>query len=109
MIERFIRSMKVECTRQILVPFRVDAMREELACYVIRYNEHRPHQGLDGLTPAEVFGGEASLNPGVPFEPRPRWPATGKSRNTHALRLHLTITFVEGRRHLPVVELTRAS
>ena len=45
-IERFMRSMKTECTRQILVPFGLDAMREELACYVTWYNEHRPHQSL---------------------------------------------------------------
>ncbi len=105
-IERFIRSMKAECTRCILVPFRLDAMREELACYMIWYNEHRPHQALDGLTPNEVYRGEVSPEPGVRFEPRPRWPAADNSR---ARRLHLTIKFMEGRRHLPVVELTRAA
>ena len=30
-IERFNRSMKTECTRQILVPFGLDAMRDEFA------------------------------------------------------------------------------
>ncbi|MHC4920999.1 MAG: transposase [Planctomycetota bacterium] len=110
-IERFIRSMKVECTRQILVPFRLDAMREELACYVIWYNEHRPHQGLDGMTPAEVYVGEASPSPGVRFEPRPRWSTeTGRDgRCRRACCLHLIVNFVEGRRHLPVVELTQAA
>ena len=53
-IERFIRSMKAECTRCILVPFRLDAMREELALYVTWYDENRPHQALDGMTPNEV-------------------------------------------------------
>jgi putative transposase len=53
-IERFIQSMKAECTRRILVPFGLGSMREELALYVIWYNEHRPHQGLDGMTPDEV-------------------------------------------------------
>ena len=110
-IERFIRSMKTECTRCILVPLRLDAMREDLACYVICYNEHRPHQALDGLTPDEVYRGEASPEPGVRFEPRPRWPVeTGQDdRCQRAGRLHLTIKFVEGRRHLPVVELTQAA
>ncbi len=59
---------KRECTRCILVPFRLDRMREELACYVIWYNEHRPHQSLNGMTPAEVYDDEASPNPGVRFE-----------------------------------------
>jgi hypothetical protein len=110
-IERFIRSMKAECCRCILVPFRLDAMREELACYVIWYNQHRPHQALSGLTPNEVYRGEASSEPGVRFETRPRWPTeTGREgRCQRAGRLHLMVKFVEGRRHLPVVELTRAA
>ena len=63
------------------------------------------------MTPAEVYGGEASPNPGVRFETRPPWPVdTGRDgRCQRAGRLHLTIKFVEGRRHLPVVELTRAA
>ncbi|MHC5070902.1 MAG: DDE-type integrase/transposase/recombinase [Planctomycetota bacterium] len=73
-IERFIRSMKAESTRCILVPLRLDAMREELSLYVSWYSEHRPHQGLNGMTPDEVYRGEASPSPGVRFEPRPRWP-----------------------------------
>ena len=110
-IERFIRSMKVECTRQILVPFRLDAMREELALYVTWYNEYRPHQGLDGATPNDVHAAEASSNPGVRFEPRPQWPVnTGRDdQSQRAARLHLIVAFVEGRRHLPVVELTQAA
>ncbi len=103
--------MKVECTRQILVPFRLDAMREELALYVTWYNEYRPHQGLDGAAPNDVDRGEASSNPGVRFEPRPQWPVnTGRDdQRQRVSRLHLTVAFVEGRRHLPVVELTRAA
>ncbi len=54
----------------------------------------------------QVYCGEASPSFGVRFEPRPRWPAADNSR---ARRLHLTIKFLEGRRHLPVVELTRAA
>jgi len=29
-VERFIRSMKSECTRRIVVPFRLNQMRREL-------------------------------------------------------------------------------
>ncbi len=108
-IERFIRSMKAECTRQISVPFQLDAMREELACYMVWYNDHRPHQALDGMSPAEVYDRSPTLR--TRFEPRPRWPVNpgrdGQCQRTS--RLHLTVMFVEGRRHLPVVELTRAA
>ncbi len=107
-IERFIRSMKGECTRQILVPFRLDAMREELALYTTWYNEFRPHQGLNGMTPDEVYRGEASSTSGHRFEPRPRWPVLDKTRK-RAQRLQLTVGFVEGRRHLPIVELAQAA
>ncbi len=110
-IERFIRSMKRECTRRIVVPFRLDAMREELALYVTWYNEYRPHQGLDGTTPNDVYAGEVSSNPGVRFEPRPKWPVNTRrdGQCQRVSRLHLVVAFVEGRRHLPVVELTRAA
>ncbi len=36
-IERFIRSLKSECTRKITVPFRLDQMRHEVACYATWY------------------------------------------------------------------------
>ena len=38
-IERFFRSMKEECMRQIVVPLGLGAMRRELASYVIWHNE----------------------------------------------------------------------
>ena len=62
--------MKVECTRRILVPFGCRAMREEIGCYATWYNQHRPHQPLDGLTPAEAHSGETRR--AVSFETRSR-------------------------------------
>jgi len=55
-VERFIRSMKSECTRRIQVPFRRDRVRGELALYVAWYNAHRPHSALAVRTPSEVYG-----------------------------------------------------
>ncbi len=107
-LERFIRSMKTECTRRILVPLRLDAMRDELGCYITWYNQHRPHQALTGLTPAEVYCREASPEPSIRFEPRPRWPSPPDG-HTRAGRLHLTVKYFEGRRHLPVVALAQAA
>ena len=84
-------------------------MREELACYMVWYNDHRPHQALDGMTPAEVYDRSPTLR--TRFEPRPRWPVNpgrdGQCQRTS--RLHLTIKFVDGRRHLPIVELEQAA
>ncbi len=84
-------------------------MRGELALYVTWYNENRPHQALDGMAPIDVYRGEASPKPGVRFETRPRWPVTDKIPHAPARRLHLTIKFLEGRRHLPIVELEQAA
>jgi putative transposase len=56
-IERFIRSMKDECTRGILVPLRLGAVRRQIDWYVGWHNHHRPSQALGGRTPAEVYEG----------------------------------------------------
>jgi putative transposase len=96
-IERFIRSMKSECTGRILVPLRLHEMRGELAAYVAWYNEHRPHQGLHGGTPGES---DADI---VPL--RPQFETRGK----HGVKLKLKISYVRGRTHLPIVELKNAA
>ena len=95
MIERFIRSMKGECTSRILVPLDAQAMRRELFFYAFWYNEHRPHQALDGRTPLDVHNHSPTTSPGQDI-----------SRD-EGLILH--VEFLEGRRHLPVVELRRAA
>src|SRR3989442_3109611 len=51
-IERWIRTAKVECTRQlIVVPYRFPTFEQELALYIYWYNGHRPHTWLGGATP----------------------------------------------------------
>jgi transposase InsO family protein len=108
-IERFLRSMKTECTRQIVVPLRLQEMRMELACYITWYNEHRPHQGLDGQTPSEMYHGSARPAPVARLEPRPRWPLCEPGRGRRTPHIRLVVGLLEGRRHLPVVELQRAA
>lgn len=108
-VERFIRSMKVECTRRILVPFRLIAMRRELSLYATWYNEYRPHTWLGASTPAEVYRGEPVTTEAPRYEPRPRWTRKGKDRNrSSGARLTLALKRVRGRRHLPIVELNAA-
>ena len=111
-IERFIRSMKDECTRRVLVPLRLDAVRHELACHATWYNEHRPHQGLGGRTPMEVYEGQSPANEAPRFEPRPRWPRGSRCAQPVVpvagqcgAGVELVLGHVERRRHLPVVQL----
>jgi transposase InsO family protein len=104
-VERLIRSVKHECTRQIRVPLGHEAMRRELVFYAAWYNESRPHQALSGMTPAERYDGAGST--AKSFEPRPRWPADDGA--VRVKRLQLVVTFLEGRKHLPIVELKQAA
>jgi putative transposase len=115
-IERFIRSMKREATRKIRVPLSQDAMRREISYYVAWYNEHRPHSGLLGRTPAEVFEGKRPANRKPRFEPRYRWPRgspcaapRARVKGKTGAKLVLVIGFYEGKKHLPVIELKRAA
>ncbi len=111
-VERFIRSMKSEGTRRIYVPLRRDAMRRELGIYMTWYNEHRPHQSLDGCTPMEVYESAKPANKAARLEPRARWPRrrlcaapAARVRGKCGVKFALVVGGAEGRRHLPVVEL----
>gem|GEM_PF-2945926 len=53
-LERFMRSLKQECTLQIRVPQNPDDMRSILSLYLAWYNEFRPHQGLGGRVPMDL-------------------------------------------------------
>lgn len=41
------------------------------------------------------------------IEPRSRWPHQGRRRS--ADKVQLAVSYVEGRKHLPVIELRRAA
>ncbi len=54
-VERFIRSMKQECTRCLFVLLSLAAIRREICLYAIWYNTRRPHMALGGKAPREVY------------------------------------------------------
>jgi transposase InsO family protein len=115
-IERFIKSMKNECTRKILIPLRLDAMRQEISYYINWYNQFRPHSFLEGRSPDEVYGDLVPANSKPRFEPRSRWPRGSpcaapltKIKGKRGSKLVLVIGFFEGRKHLPVIELKRVA
>ena len=115
-VERFIRSMKIECTRLIRVPLQLNAMRREIGSYAMWYNLYRPSQGLCGRTPLEVYADLRPANASPRFEPRKNWPTTGSCaspqtaiRGARGVELSLVVGYVEGRRHLPVVELRKVA
>ena len=93
-IERFFRSLKSECTRRILIPLRQVTFQLELDIYIQWYHQHRPHQGIHGLTPKEHHGYIRTKRPGQPPE--------------FNNELTLDLTFLKGRAHLPIVRLRKA-
>ncbi|HEY6724777.1 MAG TPA: DDE-type integrase/transposase/recombinase [Polyangiaceae bacterium] len=111
-VERFIRSMKDEGLRRILVPMRLELMRTELVAYAAWYNTARPHQALGGRTPEEVCFGRKPARDGPRFEPRPGLAAHLEAhdlRPEHGAALELVVDFQHGRPHLPLPNLKAAA
>lgn len=115
-VERFIRTMKDDCTRRIVVPCRRDSFRKELLLFIDWYNGDRPHTWLDGRTPDEVYFGKPAGCCAPRFETRRRWPRRSRCAHPHSeirgrrgVRLDLHVGFRARRKHLPVVELRPAA
>ena len=116
MIERFIRSLKRECLRVILVPLREQAILGELELFADWYNNHRPHSALFGQTPTEPYRGVDPASQLPRFEPRTRWPRGAPCSSPQAsvagepgAIVRLEVTYQANRRHLPTVSLKRAA
>jgi hypothetical protein len=115
-VERFIRSLKDECTRKIVVSMRRGDLQRELDTYAVWFNADRPHERLRGATPDEVYYGRRPAARQPRLEPRARWPRSAPCARPHALvrgrpgaTLELAVTQREGRRHLPIVTLRRVA
>ncbi len=114
--ERFIRNIKQECVRRIIIPLATDAFERELLTYALWYNEHRTHQALQGRTPNEVHEGRFPACD-MPRIEVIRMPKGNKNPDTAVIeriaekapRLRLVVKHFDNRRHLPIVELERAA
>ena len=100
-IERFFLTLKSEAMRVIMVPFSLAAMRAELVAAVQWYDAYRPHQSFGGRTPAEVYEGLKRADQRAGTE--------SGSRLTSGEQLALKVSYLEGRKHLPIVELRAAA
>ncbi len=92
------------------------AFRSDVTRIVDWYNEHRPHMTLKGATPNEVYFRQRPANRQPRFEPRPAWPRGSPCAAPQCLvkgqpgtQIQMAVEFVNHRRHLPVVRLTRAA
>jgi putative transposase len=114
--ERLIQTIKRDCTRRIVVPYRKCAMERELSLYSDWYNGERPHTSLDGATPGEIHDGvkPASKRARLELRTRPTGDcAIDASRIRRSGRrnaeIELVVEYLNGRRHLPVVSLRSAA
>ena len=80
----------------------------EQSAYTTWFNEHRPHQALEGCTPQEIYDAFAPLNEAQRFPLRPARTAD-QDDAVSGLRLTLAVAYHEGRRQLPIIELKRAA
>ena len=116
-IERFIKTLKDEGTRRLLVPLESRSARRELLFILEWYNVHRPHMTLAGKTPNEVFFCRDFPANGRPrVEPRAQWPRGSPCSQPQVPiegkpgdRFHLDLSYHQDRAHLPIVTLRRAS
>ena len=109
-LERFWRSLKGECTRRIIVPFDMDAMHFELDAYLRWYSVWRPHAVASGARlRTNLPGADTNV---VRLETRPRYPLpTGRDspEAERAAALDLSLSYLDGCRHLPCIEIRRAA
>jgi putative transposase len=115
-VERFIRTLKAECTRRILVPHDKQNFEDELALFVAWYNGYRPHSHFEACTPNEIYYRRIPASRRPRFEPRRRWPRGSPCagpqtgiRGRRGDRFELRVGFRSGRKHLPIVTLRRAA
>jgi len=95
--ERFIKTLKYEYTKLISVPVNFDDMRYELALFFTWYNEYRPHEYLKGKTPQEVYSNSPPTKM-IEFE-----------KGSDIPEMELRLSFLEGRKHLPIIEFKKAA
>ena len=114
-VERFHRTLK-EILRLITIPEDQTEFEREVDLAIVWYNEHRPHETLEGKTPNEVQFGRSPANEQARFEPRPKWPRGSPCAKPGVAidgnpgdPFVLEIDCHEGRRHLPVIRVRRAA
>ena len=111
-IERFIRTLKDDYLRKILIPYRMDSMRSEMTMFINWYNAFRPHETLDGATPIERYENSTPAIQAPRYEPRRKWPRKSRCakpvvpvKGRRGVKLELVISFMDENRKLPVIEL----
>jgi len=116
MIERLILTTKQMLRLLPFIPLRRASLRRELVAIFDWYNEHRPHMGLEGKTPNEVYDRRFPAHRTPRIEQRRSWPRGSPCARPRTLiagqagdRFKVCVEFLAGRQHLPIVSLRRAA
>jgi hypothetical protein len=116
-IERYIRSLKNECTRLLpIVPLARAAFGRELDEYTAWYNAERPHSRFGARTPDGIYRNSFPACRRPRFETRSRWPRRSTCARLHALVrgrpgvvVEMSVEHRGGRKCLPVVSFRRVA
>ena len=117
LLERFNKTLKSGCTRLLpVIPMLRKSFQRELHHFVRWYNAARPHMSLQGATPNEVYTDDRPACRRPRFEPRAAWPRGSPCAAPQVLVkgqpgaiLNIKVTFLAGRKHLPLVKLSRVA
>jgi transposase InsO family protein len=116
LIERLIRTLKSEFTSHLILPIRRNVFQRQLESFAVWFNGYRPHLGLGGQTPKEVYHGRRAANRKPRLEPRASWPRGSPGAMPHAnirgkcgTKFALQVRFHAGQKQLPIVTLRRAA
>jgi putative transposase len=114
-VERFHRTLK-EMLRLMTIPEDQTEFEREVDLAIAWYNEHRPHETLNGNTPNEIYFSRPPANEQPRIEPRQNWPRGSPCAKPHVgvegepgAAIIVEIACQEGRRHLPVVCVRRVA
>ena len=94
-VERFIRTLKDECTRRIFITLDIEEMGKEISSFVAWYNCFRPHQGLKGKFPIERY------------LQKPKRKKKYRVRGDDPETVKLSVLYFEDKKHLPIVKLRK--
>jgi len=111
-IERLLRTIKNECTWNLLVSYDDEEFRNELALFVEWYNGYRSHSSLEVRTSDKVYFNRRPACRRSRIEPRRRFPRGSPCagpqaplRGRRGQRLELDVSYLAERRHLSTADL----
>jgi len=96
LLERLWRSLKGELALRKFKPLMQRDLEERLRLGLHHHAHHRPHQGLRGATPAEIYYGEKPAHLSASSPPR-GLPGDGPAE------LHLEILYLDEDHRLPLL------